>query len=184
MKERTISAGGQVKIKSTDGADGYLLPAAGFYFSHLMNLALEAKERDTKINNRWSWRAPPLQTCAGSGGDLGGSPARSPLSLVAVHNGVSLTALPPKLHRKVTPHLDRRQRLKHFNKPQKKKQDVIPSQVIMSWYNMTIWLQGNNQRWWTTTKESHSDACLIYAPHPDPGSLRKLVNTHSLRNIQ
>ena len=32
MNERTISAGGQVKIKSVDGADSYLLPAAGFFF--------------------------------------------------------------------------------------------------------------------------------------------------------
>lgn len=47
----------------------------------------------------------PVQTCAGSEGGLGGSPATSPLSLVAVHNGVSLTALPPKLHRKVMLHL-------------------------------------------------------------------------------
>lgn len=45
------------------------------------------------------------RTSGGRVGDLGGSPARSPLSLVAVHNGVSLTALPPKLHRQATPHL-------------------------------------------------------------------------------
>ena len=46
MNERTISAGGQVKIKSVDGADSYLLPAAGFFSPYLMNLALERKERD------------------------------------------------------------------------------------------------------------------------------------------
>lgn len=68
-----------------------------------MSLALQHERRETKT--RGELGAPTPQTCAGSGGDLGGSPARSPLSLVAVHNGVSLTALPPKLHRKAVPHL-------------------------------------------------------------------------------
>lgn len=57
-----------------------------------------------------------LQTCAGSGGDVGCSPARSPLSLVAVHNDVLLTALPPELHSKVMLHLYRNKQTGHTQK--------------------------------------------------------------------
>lgn len=108
MKERTILAAGQVKIKVLVG-----LSAAGISFSlHESGLTTRKeanKQRETKT--RGEVGAPAPQTCAGSGGDLGGSPARSPLSLVAVHNGVSLTALPPKLHRKAVPHLYGKQKV-------------------------------------------------------------------------
>ena len=48
MEERTISAGGQVKIKSIDGADGYLLPAAGFYFFPPYESGLGSKRKGHK----------------------------------------------------------------------------------------------------------------------------------------
>lgn len=113
MKERTILASGQVKIKGLMGQSVIRCLLQALFPLYESGLG---KKKETQALKFCFFFSSTLQTCAGSGGDLGGSPARSLLSLVAVHNGVSLTALPPKLHRKVTLHLERKQKamLKYF----------------------------------------------------------------------
>lgn len=120
MKERTILASGHIKIKGlTEQSVTCCQPQALF---PLYESGLGTKEKKDKQVVKLELH--PRQTCAGSGGDLGGSPARSLLSLVAVHNDVSLTALPPKLHRKVELHLYRKQKAMHEKQMSNKKEVV------------------------------------------------------------
>lgn len=122
MREREHDTGPWSDKDKGDDVGGQLFDAGWRFCFRCVNVALkqqrekpEAKRRKEKRETRGP------QTCVGSGADLGGSPARSPLSRVAVHDGASLTEPPPELH---GPHLNRRQRVvsKVSNY-----QDVIPS---------------------------------------------------------